>query len=204
MRERKRNRLQGYDYSRNGYYFITICTQDRIDWFGEIRNGEMKLNKNGEIIRQCWDDLPNHYHNVDLDVFVVMPNHVHGIVVVDNVSVGDGCGVVGVGFGDGKVGVGLKPTPTGITATTHGLSEIIRGFKTFSSRRINENLNNTQKFKWQRSFYDHVIRDDLSLYRIREYIINNPRKWERDRNNQDGLDLGANVFKNNMMQCVTR
>lgn len=157
--------MQGYDYSQEGCYFVTICTKNRLDWFGKIENEDMALNKYGRILQKCWLDLPNHYHNIVLDEFVIMPNHVHGIIAI-------------------TVGNGLKPFPTG---KNHGLSEIIRGFKTFSSRRINELPENDHKFVWQKSFYDHIIRDEESLHNIRQYIRNNPLKWSLDRNNPQNL-----------------
>ncbi|MDD5567618.1 MAG: transposase [Candidatus Omnitrophica bacterium] len=170
MDQRKPNRLKGYDYSQNGYYFVTICTYGRQEWFGKISNGDMELNTNGCIVSACWNDLPNHYRNVELDEFIVMPNHVHGIIGINN------------------VGNGLKPFPTTdqlIPSKTknHGLSEIIRGLKTFSSRRINGTIESGNKFHWQKSFYDHIIRNELSLNRIREYIVNNPRNWNEDEEN---------------------
>ena len=85
-RSRKLNRWPGYDYSQSGLYFITIVTHHRIEWFGRVVNGEMILNQYGRIARDCWLDLPNHYPNCKLDEFVIMPNHVHGIVVIDNAS----------------------------------------------------------------------------------------------------------------------
>jgi len=124
----------------------------------------MKLNRYGKITRECWLDLPNHYANCQLDSFMVMPNHFHGIIVINN------------------VGTGFKPVPT-----EHGLSEIVRGFKTFSSRKINH-LNPSLNFSWQRSFYDHIIRTEKTLGKIREYITNNPLRWEFDRNFQDTLE----------------
>ena len=85
-RNRKLNRWPGYDYSQSGLYFITIVTHKRIEWFGRVEYGEMILNQYGRIARDCWLDLPNHYPNCKLDEFVIMPNHVHGIVVIDNAS----------------------------------------------------------------------------------------------------------------------
>ncbi len=134
---------------------------NRTERFGRIENDKMTPNEYGNIVSSCWDDLPNHYANVKLDEFVVMPNHVHGIVVIEN-----------------YVGNGFKPFPT-----QHGLSEIMRGFKTFSSRRINETINNGVKFHWQKSFYDKIIRDEKSLDDIRKYIRGNPLKWEFDSEN---------------------
>ena len=164
MRERKRIWLKSYDYSQDGYYFVTICAENREEWFGKVEKGEMILNQYGKIANQCWDDLPNHYLNCSLDSFVVMMNHIHGIIVILNKDVT-------------IVGNGLKPFPT------HGLSEMIPGFKIFSSRKINEEIKNDNKFQWQKSFYDHVIRNETELYRIRDYIKNNPLKWDLDREN---------------------
>ncbi|MCK4635355.1 MAG: transposase [Candidatus Moranbacteria bacterium] len=175
-RIRKRNRLENYDYSQNGYYFVTICTKDKKYFFGEIKDGEMVLNDYGKIAKKCWLDLPNHYVNCQLDEFIFMPNHMHGIVIIDNDIVESDNFVVGNG---------LKPFPTK-GKKLHGLSEIMRGFKTFSSRRINE-TNPVNKFQWQKSFYDHVVRNDESLCKIREYIMINPEKWEFDKENLDNL-----------------
>ncbi len=97
MIKRKPNRLRDYDYSRDGYYFITICTRGRKEFFGNIKEGKINLNRYGEIVNQCGRDLPRHYPNCSLDSFVVMPNHVHGIIVIDNENV---------------VGNGFKPFPT--------------------------------------------------------------------------------------------
>jgi REP element-mobilizing transposase RayT len=174
MIKRKPNRLRDYDYSRDGYYFITICTGDRKEFFGDIREAKIDLNRYGEIVDQCWRDLPKHYPNCSLDSFVIMPNHVHGIIVIDNGNV---------------VGNGLKPFPT------HRLSEMIRGFKTFSSRKINEEIKISNKFRWQKSFYDHIIRNDKSLENLRQYIMYNPLKWELDIENRTGAFSSAESGK---------
>ena len=165
MRERKSNRLRNYNYSQNGYYFVAICTKERKEFFGRVEEEKMNLNHYGEIVNQCWYELPKHYLNCSLDSFVIMPNHIHGIIVIDNEKI---------------VGNGLKPFPT------HGLSEIIRGFKTFSSRRINEMIKEGDNFQWQKSFYDHVIRNEKSLTNLRQYIMYNPVKWELDIENRNG------------------
>lgn len=159
MFNRKVNRLQSYNYSTEGYYFVTVCVESRLCCLGEIVKEEMVLNEFGKIVNSCWQDLSNHYKNCSLDQFIIMPNHIHGIIVV------------------APVGEGLKPSPTRV----HGLSEIVRGFKTFSSRKINQ-LNQIH-FSWQRSFYDHVIRKDESLNNIRQYILSNPYKWAVDKEN---------------------
>ena len=163
IKHRKPNRLKNYDYSSGGYYFVTTCVYKRENSFGYIENGKMILNQYGKIIEKCYMDLINHYQNCSLDKFVIMPNHIHGIIVVQNINQ--------------PVGNGLKPFPT-----KYSLSEIIRGFKTFSSRRIHEL--GLDSFKWQKSFYDHIIRDEYSLFKIRKYIKDNPINWDVDRNNQ--------------------
>ena len=160
--------MKNCDYSQDGYYFVTICTQGREEVFGNVKEGSVNLSRYGEIANQCWYDLPTHYLNCSLDSFVIMPNHVHGLMVMNSENI---------------VGNGLKPFPT------HDLSEIIRGFKTFSSRRINEEMIGSKKFHWQKSFYDHVIRNDKSLDNLRRYIINNPLKWELDIENKRGLNI---------------
>ncbi len=174
IHHRRSIRLREYDYSQAGAYFVTICVLHRECLFGEVVHGEMTPNETGRIVRAVWDDLPNHYKHITLDEFRVMPNHVHGIIEI--------VGAVGAGF----VRAGLKPAPTAPTATTekqHGLPEIIRGFKTFSSRRINGFRKSPGRSVWQRNYYERVIRDEKELSRAREYIVNNPMKWELDREN---------------------
>ena len=130
---------------------------------GKVVGEDTRLSTEGEIVQAIWDELPEHYENVELDKFVVMPNHVHGIIWIKEDE-------------NAKVGAGLKPAPT----KQHGFQEIVRGFKTFSSRRINE-LNKTPGTPfWQRGYYDHVIRNDKDLFEHRKYIINNPLKWHLD------------------------
>ena len=148
MQERKLNRLSGYDYSAAGAYFITICVKNMVCTFGEIIKDSMELNELGKIVNHTWVDLPNHYKNIELSEFVIMPNHIHGIIhIIEN-----------------------KITPA------KPLSEVIRGFKTFSSRRINE-TNPKEKFQWQKSYYDRIIRNEREYSLIQTYILNNPRNW---------------------------
>jgi putative transposase len=165
IHHRRSIRLKDYDYSQAGAYFITICTQNRECLFGEIINGKMILNGYGEMVLKCWSDLPNHYYNLILDSFVLMPNHLHGIMYIPV-----------------NVGAGLKPAPTRASKKTHGLPEFVRALKTFSARRINEIRNTPGISVWQRNYYERVIRDESELNKIREYIINNPLNWETDEN----------------------
>jgi len=171
---RRSLRLPEYDYSQAGAYFVTICVSQRKCLLGEIRDGAIQLNDSGTIVRDCWHDLAHHYPNMELDAFVVMPNHIHGVVVL--------------------VGAGLRPAPT-----NPPLSEIVRVFKSFSSRRINALRGTPGLTFWQRGYYEHIVRDDKSLDRIREYIVNNPRRWELDQENphargQDDFDLWLASF----------
>ena len=163
---RKSIRLKHYDYAEPGMYFVTICTQNKKCLFGNIVDGAMRLNDCGEIVRQTWNDLPNHYRNVGLDMCMIMPNHFHGIIMLT-----DGVGP------DPNTNVGAAPT------TKHGLSEIVRGFKTFSSRRINVLRCTPDASVWQRNFYECVIRNERELFEIQEYIQNNPLKWDLDPEN---------------------
>ena len=182
MTERKQNRMKGYDYSTPGAYFVTVCAHDRFEnrnIFGEIRHGDIIKNCWADIIESCWRELPNHYPHISLDEFVVMPDHIHGIVWINDVG-------NGMNVGNGFKPFLTKPFPTG--KLNHGLAEIIRGLKTFSSRRINE-INRNEKFQWQKSFYDHIIRDDKSLVGIREYIRNNPAKWGLDHDRNESNDI---------------
>ena len=160
---RRSIRLAGYDYGQAGAYFVTICTRDRACLFGSVTNGELRLNDAGTMVKTVWQDLPSHYPHVELDEFVVMPNHVHGTLMLCD-----------------EVGAGLKPAPT---TRHHGLPEIIRGFKTFSARRVNELRRTPGMQLWQRNYHEHVIRDEDSLNRLREYVVNNPAQWESDREN---------------------
>ncbi len=161
---------------------MTICVQDRRCFLCDINNGEMRANEYGKIVERCWHELTDHYSGIYLDMFVVMPNHVHGIIVITgdvnvNHIVGDGLKYVGDG---------LKPSPTGTNndhVKYHGLTEIVRAFKTFSARKINEKRNTKGQKVWQRNYYEHIIRNEISLNKIREYINNNPRNWHTDGNN---------------------
>jgi REP element-mobilizing transposase RayT len=163
---RKSIRLKGYDYAQQGAYYVTICANERKCVFGDVINGEMVFNEAGKMVEFTWLDLPEHNNNIELDEFIVMPNHVHGIIVI-----------VGAGSKPALIQerAGYEPAPT-----EHGLSEIIRQFKTFSAKRINQKNDTTGTRLWQRNFYEHVIRTDSDLARIRDYIEHNPAQWEED------------------------
>ena len=173
-RRRSPLRLRGFDCAQPGAYFVTVCTHGRVSLFGVVVDGVMRLSAEGEIVARTWLRLPDHYPNVEMDTFVVMPNHVHGIVILR-----------------GYVGAGFKPAPTPCegrlpeepVGRRHSLSEIVRGFKTFSARAINDLRGRRGAPVWQRGFYEHVIRNDTDLDRVRQYIETNPSCWADDKEN---------------------
>ncbi len=179
-RRRRSIRLSGYNYSSAGAYFVTLCTHGRRCLLSEIVKGEMKLNDAGLTVLEVWGQLPDHYPHVLLDWFVIMPNHVHGIIVLND---------------DYGKRAGLNPAPTG--NKVHGLPEIVRAFKTFSSRRINRLQGTRGEPVWQRNYYEHVIRSDKGLNAVRQYIEANPSQWENDPENPDaiGSPLAGAGFK---------
>lgn len=172
-------RLKGWDYSWPGYYFITICTKNQIHFFGEVKNEKMYLSDIGRIIEDEWLKTGQIRKNVKLDKFVVMPNHIHGILVI-----GDENYRVEALRRNASTASDKNNFMSGISPKPNSLSEIIRSFKSVCTKKICK-INPT--FAWQSRFYDHIIRNEKSLNNIRQYIIDNPKKWWRDRNNQDGL-----------------
>ncbi len=185
MLQRKRNRLKEFDYSQTGYYFITICTDGMIEYFGNIQNSEMQLNTYGNIVLNKLKELSNRYSYTELDEFVIMPNHVHVIMIIDNFSVGVGTALEP---SDNKLNVNGTGRDLSLQKQikTKSLSELIGVFKTTSSKEIHQmGLIN---FKWQRSFYDRVVRNEKELYQIRKYIRQNPLKWEIEKD-LDNLDI---------------
>jgi REP element-mobilizing transposase RayT len=168
-------RLPGFDYGQPGAYFVTLCTRHRECLFGEVVNEEIQMNSLGQAVASCWNDLENHYGHVDLDAFVVMPNHVHGIIVLTQGTLA-------------TVGAGFKPAPTTPDiAKRHGLPEIVRAFKTFPSRGINQLRGTPGQPVWQRNYYEHVIRNEAELDRVRQYVHGNPGKWLEDTENPENL-----------------
>ena len=169
-------RLTGWDYSRNGYYFVTMCVKNRESVFGRFEHGEMILSDMGNIAEQCWRGIPVHFPFVKLDEFVIMPNHVHGIIIIDN-----------------NVETQNLASLPRHASSRHGktnnfgpqsknLSSIIRGFKIGVKKWAN--INHIH-FEWQSRFYDRIIRDEKELLNIRNYIINNPVQWDDDEENPD-------------------
>lgn len=167
---RRSLRLRGYDYTRAGAYFITICTEDRDPIFGSIVNKEMHLSPFGLFALERWNALPDHHPNVDLDEFVVMPDHIHGIVVLDGTQ-----GMVQEQRA--RQASPLQARPNG--APPGSLGAIVGSYKSSVSRHINALRNTPGAAVWQRNFHEHIIRHDGSLHWIRRYIRNNPANWKR-------------------------
>jgi len=173
LNERKLNRLRKYNYSQAGRYYITICTKNREEFFGEIENGEVRLNQYGIVSINCWKKIPKHFSDVVLEEYVIMPNHIHGIIIIRDrhrlVGNNDRCSLQNKFNNDHQRNMELLP-------------KIISQFKSSVSRFIRLHFDN-YKFGWQKSFYDHIIRNEIEYQRIKQYIMDNPKNWSTDRNN---------------------
>jgi putative transposase len=180
---RRSIRLKEYDYAQAGAYFITICVQGRECVLGEVVNGEMRLTDWGRVVQYEWEQLPQRFPNVQCDAFVVMPNHAHGIVVITD---------------DGRGTAGRAPTASRAPTTSRAptaeqfgkpvpgsLPTIVRSFKSAVTKRINDTRDTPGAVFWQRNYWEHVIRNDADLARIREYIQNNPARWMDDQLHPD-------------------
>lgn len=164
VHHRRSIRLKEYDYSQYGYYFVTFCVQNHMEYFGVIENGQMVLNQYGKIVEKCWNELPNHYGNCGLDEYIIMPNHFHGILILDENP-------------NGQCRGGVTPPLQNQT-----LGQTVGFFKYRTTKLINEICNTPGKQLWQRNYYEHIIRNENELFNIRRYIQNNPLEWYLDQN----------------------
>ena len=162
--QRKFIRLRDYDYLSKGYYFITICTKDREHLFGDIGNGAMQLNEFGKIVNETWQWLFQRYPYIHLDQWMIMPNHFHGILIIEN----------GDHAGGSRTTNEIKRKPLG---------RLIGAFKTVSTKHINQLRNSPGISVWQRNYYERVIRSEHELNETRQYILDNPAKWDQDPEN---------------------
>ncbi len=169
--QRKRNRLPEYNYSQTGYYFVTICTKDKRRYFGKIKNGKIELNQIGKVAEKYWEDIPKHFSFAEMDEYIIMPNHIHGIIVIDNENTVDN-----------NHGCYLQ------TRNMELLPRIISQYKSSVTRQIRKEFGD-YSFAWQKSFYDRIIRNENELYSIRKYIRQNPLKWDLEKNNIENLDF---------------
>ncbi|HOE70085.1 MAG TPA: hypothetical protein PLE10_05420 [Brevefilum sp.] len=163
--QRKSIRLQGYDYTQQGAYFITIGTYHREHLFGKIDQGEMDLSPIGLIVKEVWQSIPVHFSQANVDYFVIMPNHIHGIIEL-----------VGARHAVPLLETFRKPVPGSIPT-------IVRSFKSEVTRRVNLFRNTPGGKVWQRNYYEHVIRNDDGLQAVYDYLISNPYNWLEDDEN---------------------
>jgi len=210
IHHRRSIRLKGYDYTQPGAYFITICTKNRECLFGEVVDGGMVLNDAGRMVQKTWYEIPRHYPGIDVDASVVMPNHIHGIVIIVGATprgcpdtTPRGCpDTTPRGCPDGSVqaqgpiqgqaqgpiqGQAQGPAPTGGMGGL-SLPDVVHRFKTLTTKRYVDGVKHQgwTPFPgklWQRNYYEHIVRDENELNRIREYINNNPLNWAMDQDN---------------------
>jgi putative transposase len=154
IHHRRSIRLKNYDYRQAGAYFITICTLDRECLFGEIRDGQNRLNQYGKLVEEAWNYLPNHFPSIELDSAVIMPNHFHGILLIL----------------PARSETENRPT----------LGNIIAYFKYQSTKQIDRIRQLPNQKIWQRNYYEHIVRTEETLEKLRRYIENNPQKWHED------------------------
>jgi putative transposase len=199
---RRSIRLKGYDYSQEGAYYVTIVTQHRFCLFGDVVNDEMRLSDAGRMIKSEWIGLPKRFPNVELDEFVLMPNHTHGIIVITDKMDGTRRATTRVAPTDANpdwnsVGAGLVPAHSNDdddidigNDNSHdpALGEIVGAWKSIVTDEYVRGVRESHwepfhRKLWQRGYHEHIIRDEKDLARIREYIINNPANWDADREN---------------------
>ena len=167
-------RLKGYDYSQAGAYFVTIVTQGRECRFGDIIDGVMRTNEAGQMVEAAWTALPQRFPGIELDAYVVMPNHMHGVIVVGASLVVAPNTVLATNR------AGTSPAPT--------LGDVVGAFKSITTHAYIQGVYDGgwlpfDKRVWQRNYYEHIIRSKIELNAIRQYIIDNPAQWEQDRDN---------------------
>ncbi len=193
---RTSNRLRQYDYSKAGYYFVTLCIQKRVCLLGNVVNDQMVLNHAGTMIKNSWQQIPGYRDGIEMDACQIMPNHLHGIIILTgstpraNVKASD----PQTGYRDGSLcpsgsGAVISGRPQ-MVSPAMSLSDIIGRFKSLTANQYIGGVKHHQwlpfdKKLWQQSFHDHVIRNDQDLSRVREYIRNNPLKWALDEDNPD-------------------
>jgi REP element-mobilizing transposase RayT len=173
-------RLPRYDYAGQGAYFVTICTRERECIFGEVVDGGMQLNDMGRIVEEEWSCSSVVRKEIEMDAFVVMPNHIHGIVLIHANPVGAHGPLPGKGSHSGRVGAhGRAP----LRRPPRSLGSFVAGFKASATKRINLLRRTPGRAIWHRNYYEHVIRGEKELDQIRRYIIENPLRWELDEEN---------------------
>jgi len=184
---RKNIRLEDYDYASPGHYFVTIISHERKNIFGEIIDGEMNLNQAGKIVEQTWRDIPKHFPNTSCEIFVVMPNHIHGIInIIDDE-------IVGARHKVSRNEDSAEP----LQMETQPMGVIVRSFKSAVTKSAHDlELFDGVKI-WQRNYYEHIIRDEDDYQQIADYIAANPINWEFDLENLKTSNPVQKSFLNN-------
>ncbi len=176
---RRSIRLQGYDYSQAGAYFVTVCTQGRECLFGGIENDAMALNEYGCVVRDEWLKTAEIRTEIQVSEFVVMPNHFHGIIIIAEPTFG-AIRELSLPYDHSVGAIHESPLPSRQQRRQMTLSKIVGRFKMLTAKRINETRQMSGVSVWQRNYYEHVIRNEADYAQIAEYIGDNPRRWEDD------------------------
>jgi len=184
--QRRSVRLKGFDYASAGAFFVTVGVQKRECLWGDVRDGEMCLSDAGRMILDVWESLPERFPFVSLDVFVVMPNHVHGIIICNDTG-------VGAGLVPALHAPQIEGRPQGIAPT---LGDVVGAFKSLTTHRYISGVKNHgwpafDKRLWQRNYYERILRDEDELKAIREYIVHNPLGWAQDQENPNARPVVA-------------
>ena len=191
---RRSIRLKGYDYRRAGAYFVTVCTRERECLFGEVSHGQVCPCALGQIVAETWQEIPSHFERAAVDALVVMPNHVHGVIVLKDEYGADAASAAREGRGTAcrapttspspGHGASMAPNMEAFGKPTPGsLATIMRSFKSASTKRVNTLRDSRGAALWQRGYHEHIIRNDGELRAIPEYIADNPIHWREDPEN---------------------
>jgi putative transposase len=181
-------RLRDYDYSSNGAYFLSLCTRERKCDFGEIIDGSMYLNEVGCLVESCWRAIAENFPDVKLDSWVIMPNHLHGIIIITDaiqpVGAKQASSALPASCLNKSSNLAEEHSHLPLHGTNPGsLSAIVQNFKSISTRKINRLLHTPESALWQRNYYERIIRNENELERARTYIVNNPIRWSLDKEN---------------------
>jgi REP element-mobilizing transposase RayT len=177
--QRRSIRLPEYDYSQEGAYFVTIITQDRKCLFGEVIEREMVLNDVGKMVEQVWKDIPKRFPSVNVDTYMVMPNHIHGIIVIEQTYIKE--------MYEHGLSSGVRATHASPLQTTRpkgpkpkSIGAIVGSFKSAATNRINKTFNTLGEPVWQRNYYERIVRNEREHQAVYDYILTNPQNWAED------------------------